>query len=110
TPEQWLNVLGAGLLVFVGAELEKSLIRNTRCASAAQRRTQLNEPATQFPPPETAAAAGHDPARTHWTAPWHRRQTSARAICQTPDTTPPPPPVSGPCCRQRPRTGSVECC
>lgn len=36
-PEQWLKVLGAGLLVFVGAELEKRLIRNTRFASAAQR-------------------------------------------------------------------------
>lgn len=32
TPEQWLKVIGAGLLVFVGAELEKRLIRNTRFA------------------------------------------------------------------------------
>ena len=37
TPGQWLKVLGAGLLVFVGAELEKRLIRNTRFAPAAQR-------------------------------------------------------------------------
>ena len=37
TPQQWLKVLGAGLLVFVGAELEKHLIRNTRFAPAAHR-------------------------------------------------------------------------
>lgn len=30
--EQWLKVLGAGLLVFFGAELEKVLIRNSRFA------------------------------------------------------------------------------
>src|SRR5690554_2290856 len=34
TAGQWLKVLGAGLLVFVGAELEKRLIRNTRFAPA----------------------------------------------------------------------------
>ena len=37
TPQQWLKVLGAGLLVFVGAELEKRLIRNTRFAPATHR-------------------------------------------------------------------------
>ena len=37
TPVQWLKVLGAGLLVFVGAELEKRLIRNTRFAPATHR-------------------------------------------------------------------------
>lgn len=36
-PGQWLKVLGAGLLVFVGAELEKRLIRNTCFAPAALR-------------------------------------------------------------------------
>src|SRR5690606_41075889 len=37
TPAQWLKVLGAGLLVFVGAELEKRLCSYTGFACAAQR-------------------------------------------------------------------------
>lgn len=38
-PEQWIKVIGVGLLVFFSAELEKLLIRNTSFAPATDRAT-----------------------------------------------------------------------
>lgn len=38
-PGQWIKVIGVGLLVFFGAELEKQMIRNTRFAPVADRAT-----------------------------------------------------------------------